>query len=65
MPLSGCGVLLEQRRRPLLTLSLALAGRFPLRLLQDELFIGGLRLVFVIDGAGHVLPESAGGERAS
>lgn len=60
MPLPGDGVLLEQRREPLLTFGLALTGRLPLSFLQDELFIGGLRLVLVVDGAGHMLPQSDG-----
>lgn len=58
MPLSGGRVLLEQSGHPLLTLGLALACRFPLDLLQDELLIGRLRLVLVIDGSCHMLPQS-------
>lgn len=61
VPLSGDGVLLEERRDPLLALGLALAGRLPLSLLQDELLVGGLRLVLVVDGSGHVLPQPEGG----
>lgn len=56
MPLSGDGVLLEQGGDPLLTFGLAFTGRFPLNFLQDELLIGGLGLVLVVDGPGHVLP---------
>lgn len=62
VPLSGDGVLLEERRDPLLALGLALAGRLPLSLLQDELLVGGLRLVLVVDGPGHVLPQPEGGD---
>lgn len=58
MPLSGGRVLLEQSGHPLLTLGLALACRLPLSLLQDELLIGRLRLVLVIDGSCHMLPQS-------
>lgn len=57
MPLSGGGVLLEQRGHPLLTLGLALARRLPLNLLQDELLIGRLRLVLVVYGPCHMLPQ--------
>lgn len=58
MPLSSDGVLLKQCRDPLLALGLPLAGRLPLHLLQDELLIGGFSLVLVVDGSGHVLPQS-------
>ncbi len=57
MPLSGGRVLLEQSGHPLLTLGLALACRLPLSLLQDELLIGRLCLVLVIDGPCHMLPQ--------
>lgn len=60
MPLSGDGVLLEEGRDPLLTFGLPLAGRLPLSFLQDELLVGGLGLVLVVDGPGHVLPQSDG-----
>lgn len=63
MPLSGDGVLLEQGGDPVLTLGLSFAGRLPLNLLQDELLVGGLGLVLVVDGPGHVLPQSAGTKR--
>lgn len=57
MPLSGDGVLLEQGGDPILTFGFALTGGLPLGLLQDELLVGGLRLVLVVDGPGHVLPQ--------
>lgn len=57
MPLSSDGVLLEQGGDPLLTLGLAFAGGLPLNFLQDELLVGGLGLVLVVDGPGHVLPQ--------
>lgn len=60
VPLSSDGVLLEERRDPLLAFGFALAGRLPLSLLQDELLVGGLRLVLVVDGPGHVLPQPEG-----
>lgn len=60
MPLSGDRVLLEQRGDPLLTFGLAFAGRLPLSFLQDELLIGGLGLVLVVDSSRHVLPQSDG-----
>lgn len=59
MPLSGDGVLLKQARDPLLTLGLAFTRRLPLSLLEEELLVGGLRLVLVVDGACHVLPQPA------
>lgn len=58
MPLSGDGVLVEQGRDPLLTFGFPFAGRLPLGFLQDELLIGGLDLVLVVDGPGHMLPQS-------
>lgn len=58
MPLSSDRVLLEQCGEPLLTFGLPLAGHLPLSFLQDELLIGGLRLVLVVDGPGHMLPQS-------
>lgn len=58
MPLSSDRVLLKECRDPLLTLGLPLAGRLPLHLLQDEFLIGGFSLVLVVDGSGHVLPQS-------
>lgn len=58
MPLSSDGVLLEQGGDPLLAFGLPLSCRLPLNFLQHELLVGGLRLVFVVDGAGHVLPQS-------
>lgn len=60
MPLSGDWVLLEQGWDPLLALGLPFAGRLPLSFLQDELLVGGLGLVLVVNGAGHVLPQSDG-----
>lgn len=57
MPLSGNRVLLEQGGDPLLTFGFALAGRLPLSFLQDELLVCGLRLVLVVDGSGHLLPQ--------
>lgn len=57
MPLSSDGVLLEQGGDPLLTLGLAFAGGLPLNFLQEELLVGGLSLVLVVDGPGHVLPQ--------
>ncbi len=60
MPLSSDGVLLEQGGDPLLTLGLTFAGRLPLSFLQDELLVGGLGLVLVVDGPGHMLPQSDG-----
>ena len=58
MPLSGDGVLLEQGWVPLLAFGFPLAGRLPLNFLQHELLVGGLGLVLVVNGAGHVLPQS-------
>lgn len=58
MPFSSDGVLLKQGGEPLFTFGFALAGWLPLSFLQDELFIRGLRLVLVVDGPRHVLPES-------
>lgn len=58
MPLSGDGVLLEQSGDPLLTFGFPFAGGLPLNFLQDELLIGGLGLVLVVDGSSHVLPQS-------
>lgn len=58
MPLPGDWVLLKQGGDPLLTFGFPLTGRFPLNFLQDELFIGGFGLVLVVDGSGHVLPQS-------
>lgn len=63
MPLSGDGVLLEQSRVPLLAFGFPLAGRFPLNFFQHELLVGGFSLVLVVDGAGHVLPQSDKTER--
>lgn len=60
MPLSGDCVLLKQGRDPLLTLGLPLTGRLSLSFLQDELLIGGLGLILVVDGPGHMLPQSDG-----
>lgn len=60
MPLSSDRVLLKQGGDPLFTLGFPLTGRLPLSFLEDELLIGGLRLVLVVDGAGHVLPQSEG-----
>ncbi len=60
MPLSCDGVLLKQSGDPLLTLGLPFSGRLPLSFLQEELLIGGLCLVLVVDGPGHVLPQSDG-----
>lgn len=65
MPLSGDRVLLKQRREPLLAFGFPLPGRLPLGLLQDELLIGRLRLVLVVDGPGHVLPQSDGDQKAN
>lgn len=60
MPLSSDRVLLEQGGDPLLTLGLPFAGRLPLSFLQDEFLVGGLGLVLVVDGPGHVVPQSDG-----
>lgn len=60
MPLPSDRVLLKQGRDPLLTFGLPLPRRLPLSFLQDELLIGGLGLVLVVDGPGHVLPQSDG-----
>lgn len=57
MPLSSDWVLLEESRDPRLTLGLALTCRFPLRFLQEELLVGGLCLVLVVDRPGHMLPQ--------
>lgn len=58
MPLSSDGVLLEEGGNPLLAFGFALAGRLPLSFLQDELLVGGLGLVLVVDGPRHLLPQS-------
>lgn len=58
MPLSSDRVLLEQRGDPLLTFGFPFAGRLPLSFLQDELLVGGLGLVLVVDSSRHVLPKS-------
>jgi len=63
VPLSGDGVLLEQSGVPLLALGFPFSGGLPLDLLQDELLIGGLGLVLVVDGPRHVLPEPGEGEQ--
>lgn len=60
MPLSSHRVLFEQGRDPVLTLCLPFTSRFSLSFLQDELLIGRLGLVLVVDGPGHMLPESDG-----
>lgn len=60
MPLSSHRVLLEQGRDPLLTLGLPLPSALPLSFLQEELLVGGLGLVLVVDGSGHMLPQSDG-----
>lgn len=60
MPLSGDCVLLKQGRDPLLTLGLPLTRRLSLSFLQDELLVGGLGLILVVDGPSHVLPQSDG-----
>lgn len=60
MPLPSDRVLFKQGRDPVLALGLPLPGRLPLGLLQDELLVGGVRLVLVVDGPGHVLPQSEG-----
>ena len=60
MPLSSDGVLLKQGGDPLLAFSFPLAGLLPLSFLQKELLVGGLGLVLVVDGPGHVLPQSEG-----
>lgn len=60
MPLPSDQVLLKQGRDPLLTFGLSLPRRLPLSFLQDELLIGGLGLVLVVDGPGHMLPQSDG-----
>lgn len=57
MPLSCGGVLLKQNGRPILALCLAFARGLPLSLLQDELLVGRLRLVLVVNGPRHVLPQ--------
>lgn len=60
MPLPSDRVLLKQGRDPLLTFGLPLPRRLPLSFLQDELLIGGLGLVLVVDGPSHMLPQSDG-----
>lgn len=60
MPLSSHRVLFEQGGDPLLALGLPFASRFPLSFLQDELLVGRLGLVLVVDGPGHVLPQPDG-----
>lgn len=60
MPLSSDRVLFEQGRDPLLALGLPFTSRFSLSFLQDELLIGRLGLVLVVDGPGHMLPKSDG-----
>lgn len=60
MPLSRHRVLFEQGGDPLLALGLPFTSRFSLSFLQDELLIGGLGLVLVVDGPGHVLPQPGG-----
>lgn len=56
MPLSSDRVLFEQGRDPFLALGLPFTSRFSLSFFQDELVIGRLRLVLVVDGPGHMLP---------
>lgn len=58
MPLPGDRVLLKQGRVPLLALGFPFSGGLPLNFLQEELLIGGLGLVLVVDGPRHVLPQS-------
>lgn len=60
MPLPSDRVLLKQGRDPLLTFGLPLPRRLPLSFLQDKLLIGGLGLVLVVDGPGHMLPQTDG-----
>lgn len=57
-PLGGDGVLMEESWVPGFLSSLP--GFSSLSLLQHKLFLGGPQLIPVLDGAGHVLPQSVG-----